>query len=239
MRIAYLRVGAVPEPLRTQFDDYYIMFQQLFARHAAEITLHNFAVRQGEFPTDRAAFDGYLIGGSADSAYDPAPWIAPLERFIQSLHREQRPLVGICFGHQIIAQALGGVVMKAASGWGLGIRPLTCQQAVEQPAGLPTVLNLHYSHQDQVTTPPEAATTVASAAHCPHAALSIGKHILTFQGHPEFNSDYCGALIRSRKGRIAPDAVDEALETLEQSADNGLIARWIADFYMAAKGQAC
>ncbi|MEG3640287.1 glutamine amidotransferase-related protein [Magnetococcus sp. PR-3] len=224
--IAYLRAGYVPKPLQPAFGEYFGMFEQLFAQYAPQLQLHCFDVQQGHYPQDMDAFAGFLICGSPSSVYDTEPWIEPLQAYIVRLHQQQRKLVGICFGHQIIARALGGDVAKAPQGWGLGI------QTTKLRPGHPLAqAKLHYSHQDQVLTPPTAAQTIAQSAHCPHAMLRIGEHILTMQGHPEFSGAYCAALIRSRQERLPAKQVEEALQSLQQNNHNDALAGWIGDFF--------
>lgn len=175
------------------------------------------------------ACQAWVLTGSKFGVYDDVPWIPPLEDFIRRVTELDAPMIGVCFGHQIIAHALGGRVVKSAKGWGCGVHDYA---VADRPAWLTTaadVVALHAMHQDQVTAPPSAARRIAGSAFCPNAILAYGPgaapRILTVQGHPEFDAALDGDLVRRRRGAGIPEAVaDAALATLGAPVDNLALA---------------
>lgn len=179
-------------------------------------------VFEGAFPDSPEAADGWLISGSRAGAYEDHDWIPPLEEFIRSCIVAARPIVGICFGHQIIAQALGGTVEKSDSGWNVG-RKLYDFGGVELP--------LNAWHQDQVTQLPEGAVRLASHADCKNAAILYGDRALTFQPHPEFGPEALEALAELNLVNVPEELIDEVFENLLEPISNETIGDQIADFF--------
>lgn len=221
MLIGILQTGEAPDVLSHQTGDYPDMFRQLLKDHG--FSFRTFRVLDMEFPATVHDCDGWLITGSRHGAYEDHPFIPPLEEFIRQTLAEGVPLVGICFGHQIIAQALGGRVERFAGGWAVG--PTTYDFG-----GEPVTLNAW--HRDQVTRAPEGAEVVASNAFCTHAALLYGDRAFTVQAHPEFRDEFIDGLIRTRGPGLVPDALmAEATAKLGQGNDATRLASRIADFF--------
>lgn len=218
MHIGILQTGLVPEALKPQSGDYPEMFARLLDGHGFTFSSH--LVCEGAFPDGIESADGWLITGSKHGAYEDHPWIPPLEAFIRAAHAARRPMVGICFGHQIIAQALGGKVEKFAGGWSVGRRPYAFGAQV---------LHVNAWHQDQVTRPPEDARIVAQNESCAYAALAYGAHMLTVQPHPEFGPAFIEGLIETRaRGVVPAPLVAAAREGLDKPLDNGALADMLA-----------
>ncbi len=221
MKIGILQTGHSPDELRPAHGDYAGLFEKLLAGHG--LTFRTWSVVDMVFPESPADAEGWLITGSRHGAYEDHPFIAPLETLIRDIHAAAVPLVGICFGHQIIAQALGGKVEKFAGGWSVG------RQTYDW-GGAPVTLNAW--HQDQVTQRPPGATVCATSPFCENAALVYGDRVFSVQAHPEFGSDFIDGLIRTRGRGTVPDALlDTAATTLDDPNDNALLARRIADFF--------
>ena len=220
MKIGILQTGHSPDNMKDQLGDYGEMFTKLLGGHGFEFKI--WSVVDGDFPASAVDADGWLITGSKHGAYEDHDWIPPLEDLIRAIRETGRPLVGICFGHQIIAQALGGTVEKFSGGWSVGRTEYTVN-------GRPMALNAW--HQDQVTAVPNGATVVGSSDFCANAALLYDDQIWTIQPHPEFSSAFVDGLIRTRGKGVVPDHQLEAASTLLDAPNsNADIATHIADF---------
>lgn len=225
MKIGILVTGHVPEDLSVVHGAYPAMFQKMLAGNG--FTFAAYGVVDGEFPADVRECDGWLITGSRHGAYEPHPWIPPLEDFIRRAYRAHVPLVGICFGHQIMAQALGGKVEKHKGGWGVG--------PTEYKTGKGRI-KLHAMHQDQVVKRPPDATVIATAEYCENAGFAYKGRALSFQPHPEFPDGYMRDLIKKRAGTVIPAGqADEALAQVGETLDTGTIAADIAAFFKATQ----
>ena len=121
MKIGILKTDAVREEWVSEHGEYPDMFAALLGAADPALTFTTYDVRLGEYPAAIEDEDAYLITGSRHSVYDPLPWIAPLMDFVRELDQRRIKLVGICFGHQLIAEALGGSTRKAEQGWGVGL----------------------------------------------------------------------------------------------------------------------
>ena len=228
MQIGILQTGHAPDALIPDHGDYPAFFERLLAGQGLDFT--TFAVCDGEMPPGLEAAEGWLITGSRHGAYEDHAWIPPLEDFIRQVHAAGQPMVGICFGHQVIAQALGGRVEKFDGGWSVG----RTDYVFDDTAGggfAGEVLSLNAWHQDQVTRAPDGARLLASSNICRNAALAYGDSILTIQPHPEFTAPVVAGLIDGRGRGVVPDALlDRAQAVLDRPVDTDRAARMIGDF---------
>lgn len=165
-----------------------------------------FHVYQSEFPSRIDDFEGYLITGSRVSVYDDLDWIAKTLNLVRELNRQKRRVVGICFGHQLLAQALGGKVERANQGWGVGVQRYKVGPELSHGLGV-THVSLPCCHQDQVVQLPAESSQILSSEFCEHAGFVIGEHILGLQPHPEFSVSYLECILRSIEEKI-PDRID-------------------------------
>lgn len=221
MKIGILRTGHSPDELKETLGNYDQMFEQLLAGN--DFTYQTFSVVEGEFPLTPQEAEGWLITGSKHGAYENHDWIPPLEELIRDIRATGKPMIGVCFGHQIIAQALGGTVEKFAGGWSVG--------RTEYKVGNDT-LALNAWHQDQVTRLPEGARVVGSSDFCANAMLAYGDSIWTVQPHPEFSADFIDGLIKTRGKGVVPNAqLDAASAALTEPTDNTTIAQQMAQFF--------
>jgi len=190
--------------------------------------LRSYLCYDGEFPGQADECDGWLITGAAASVYDGDAWIALLEAFVRTA-AETRPVVGICFGHQLIAQAFGGRVEKA-SGWGVGVHRHEVRVQVDWMLPAMQSLSLLASHQDQVVTPPPGAEVLGGSDFCPIGVMTIGRNVLSIQNHPELTRDFASELLRVRRGIVGPATADTALASMATPTDETAAAAWILNF---------
>ena len=220
MKIGILQTGHAPDALIAATGDYDQMFRELLGGHGFDF--ETYAVVDGRFPAGADACDGWVITGSRHGAYEDHDWIPPLEALIRDIHASGRPMIGVCFGHQIIAQALGGKVEKFPGGWAVG--------RTEYDFGDRKVM-LNAWHQDQVTRAPDGATVLAGNEFCENAVLAYGDNIWTLQPHPEYGTCFIDGLIRTRGRGVVPDAIlDTARDNLNGPVDNAAIGAFMADF---------
>lgn len=221
MQIGILQTGLAPEALAPEMGDYPDMFARLLDGHG--FTFRTWKVVEGEFPASVTEADGWLITGSRHGVYEDHPWIPPLEQFIRDAFAARVPVVGICFGHQIVAQAMGGKVERHAGGWAVG--------ATEYDFG-GEVLRLNAWHRDQVVTAPAGARVIASNDFCANAALIYDDRALTVQAHPEFRPEFVDGLMKTRGKGVVPDAVmAEAAAKLDLPIQDKTMAGRIAAFF--------
>jgi GMP synthase-like glutamine amidotransferase len=223
MKIAILETGVPPAPLAQEFGTYPDMFADLLG---PDFQLETFDAQAGELPSDPSEHHAYLITGSPAGVYDPLPWIAPLIEFIRSA--KDSPMIGVCFGHQVMAQALGGEVIKSPKGWAAGLNRYEVVHSEQWTNGEQKVA-IPASHQDQVVVQPPNTTIVAASDFTPFAALAwTDRPAISFQFHPEFSVGYAKALIEMRYDRVnSPDA---ALASLDAPNDNSRVGQWMRKF---------
>ncbi len=174
--------------------------------------------------------DIFLIPGSRYEAYSDAPWLVELRHFIQDLHEQKAKMIGICFGHQIIAEALGGRVEKAVVGFGLGLRDADIVDPTIGKKFSSGKLSLLNYHEDQVVIIPPEAKLLASSNFCPVEAYTIGKHIICTQGHPEYDTNYMRYLLRNHANEVSEIHKMKALKTLNTPANSKEIASYMLRF---------
>lgn len=228
MIVGVLQADSVLDQFQPTHGDYPAMFESLLAREDVEFRHYN--VEHGEYPADVEECDVYVITGSKKSVYDDEPWIAVLEDYVRLLHDKKHKLIGICFGHQMVAQALGGRTEMADAGWGVGIHQ--SRVLAKKPYMQPALerFGLLVSHKDQVTQLPEGAELLASSDFCPFASFQVGDHILTFQGHPEFTPDYSRDLMNWREDILGPEIYSRGIQSLDERLDRDIVSDWMLSF---------
>jgi GMP synthase-like glutamine amidotransferase len=223
MKLAILEAGFPPGSLADEFGDYPAMFERLLG---PAFEVESFDVQAGQLP-DPQAQAAYLITGSPAGVYDPLPWIAPLMAFIRSA--KDSKMVGVCFGHQVMAEALGGHVEKSDKGWGAGLHRYTVVRS-EPWIDTAGTIAIPASHQDQVVVQPPNTEVVAASDFTPFAALAwTDRPAIGFQFHPEFTPAFAKALIE-RRHDVVPNP-DAAIASLDAPNDNARVGGWMRKFF--------
>lgn len=221
MRIGILKCGQSPEQMRGELGDYDDMFTRLLANRG--FTFDRYHVEGMQFPADVHDAEGWLLTGSKHGAYEDHPFIPPLEDFIRRAYDAHVPMVGICFGHQIIAQALGGTVAKHPGGWAVGTQDYDFEGRH---------IRMNAWHQDQVHTRPADAQVCGTNGFCENAALVYGTRAFSVQAHPEFDDSFISGLIEHRaKGKVPQDLLDTASARMGEGNEAKAVADMIESFF--------
>ena len=232
-------------PVLNDTPNYPDMFMTLLRRADPELRFSVWRCHDSLLPAGVNDADAWLITGSRAGVNDERPWIEPLVHFVRALWQARRPVAGICFGHQLIAHALGGHVTRNPQGWGVGVARYTpLVDTVPQKTGLPDwmhpalpEMHLIVSHQDHVHQLPPGAVRLAGNGFCPNFMFQAGSCFLGIQGHPEFPADYAAGLMQARRGIIPDDRIEAGLASLQGPIHGDTVAQWIVQFLRQA--QAC
>lgn len=230
--VGILETGLPPEEYRDQFGSYPDMFKQLLNNCDQQISFKYFHILDNDIPQSANECDAWLITGSKFGVYESHDWIEPVSALIQQAYAQDVPMVGICFGHQLIAQALGGKVIKSPKGWSLGVAQYRMDNYPQWMQDQPANFAIQAYHQDQVVELPEETQVIASSDFCPYAALNFNDKAISFQGHPEFGAPYTKALLSNRRElKLLPfELSTQAIETIESPIQREIVAQWICDF---------
>lgn len=231
MKICILENDTLAPEIQPQYGSYGAMFVQLFRSvGAADWTFDIFHTPSGAYPTSFTSYDAVLLTGSQADAFSTEDWILTLRAQVTQLLAQKKKMLGVCFGHQMIALCLGAHVARAPQGWGVG-----CMAYDWKPGELPLPpendhMALLVSHQDQVLDLPPRARLLASNAHCPIAAYTVGKDVFCVQGHPEFVPEYSAFLLGKRRMALGEDRYIRAIQSLTQAHDGPFVARMMLAF---------
>jgi GMP synthase-like glutamine amidotransferase len=209
-------------------------FSALVRSVRPEWTFDVFPVKDGVFPDDLSAFDGFLITGSPASVHDGEPWIDRLFETIREIVKREIPLFGACFGHQAIAMALGGKVEKNPGGWVFGLTKADVVDRTPWMEPLGPNLSQYGAHIEQVTELPQNARVLIGSAACPAGGFAIGDRVYTTQNHPEMTPDFIAALVDEYASKMDEDVIEKARASLAETADYTAFAESIARFFEQA-----
>lgn len=237
MKIGVLQAGLVPEGLAERYGEYDVVFTTLLRRADPAIEVRGWRVVEGEFPSAPDEADGWVVSGSKHGVYEDHPWIPPLKDFIRAAVKTGAPVIGVCFGHQIMAEALGGRAEKSEKGWGLGPHSYDLLARPAWMSDAPERLTIGALHQDQVTVTPPDATRIAASPFCENAALIYGDverpYALSIQPHPEFTAEFLIGLLEMRRGAGLPEMeADRALAAMTGDVPPALDADWAAKWFL-------
>ena len=240
MKIGILETGHLSDSLRAKYGRYPAFFERLVGPFLPEATFFTIAIVDGEVAENPQQADGWIITGSRSGAYDDEPWIPALEAFLRACLADHVPVVGICFGHQILAQAMGGKVVKSEKGWGIGLMDYQASSTPSWFEGIGKDFTIPAIHQDQVILAPEGAQVFAQSEFCPIAGLIYGDPELpdafTIQPHPEMTSEFVADISEERLQYIIPaETMQPALKTLSKPGDQAAWGKSIASFFKRVK----
>lgn len=236
LRLAVLLTNDDTSPFAAHFPNDGQKVVQLLQPLRPNWSFEVLPVKDGVLPSGPEAFDGYVITGSPASVNDDSlPWVGQLLDFIRAVDAARQPLIGLCFGHQAVARALGGQVARHAAGWGLGtaVTHWQAERPWMQPAQ--TTTTLMAAHNEQVTRMPEGAVCLGGSDFCPIGSMQIGQHIWTTQYHPEMPLVFMQALLGYLADKLDTDTMTRAHASLQQAADVPLFGEWMAQFIEHAR----
>ncbi len=226
MKVGLLECDHVLDEFRPITGDYRDMFSALFP----SLNFQFFDVCKGQFPASADDCDAYLCTGSKFSVYDEVDWILELKAFVRAIYASDKKYIGVCFGHQMLGEALGGKVEKAPTGWNVGLHPFEILRQESWMEPFQPQINVLMMCQDQVIQLPENSTLLAKGATCPVAMFRVGERMLGIQGHPEFPHAYEAALLENRRARIGTEKVHAGLESLKLPSQREVVAGWMVGF---------
>ncbi|PWG64668.1 type 1 glutamine amidotransferase [Spiribacter halobius] len=228
IRVGVLLCDDLHEGLVSRWRSYLALFQDLLADAAGDLQATGWRVHAGEWPDSPEAADAWLVSGSRASVHEVPEWVPPLQDLVREIEAAGQPLVGVCFGHQLVHSALGGRIGRATVGWGLGVYDVRLEADLAgRRAGEP--LRLLSVHQDQVLTPAPGFRRLATSPFCPWYASRRGP-VLTVQGHPEFDREFFQALLPQVRPKAGDAVVDRALASLPPEDDTGAFRRLLRDW---------
>lgn len=237
MKLIILQVGETPAPMRDRYQRFEPLFETMFATAEAGFTFETVAIVDGAAFPDPESGDGLIITGSAAGVYDQTSWMEPLRQFIRKAYEATTPMLGVCFGHQIMADALGGDVRKSEKGWGIGRHLYRRAAVADHFVHMADTVAIAASHQDQVITPPASARVFLSSDFTPNAGLIYENGAaISLQPHPEFDETYAEGLIELRRNNPLDSDVVEGLKAgLADPLDNIEMAKGLAKFLKQAR----
>jgi GMP synthase-like glutamine amidotransferase len=229
--LGILEAGILPTPQRREHGRFSEVFTRLLEGDP-RLRTTGYAAYLGELPGSVEECDGYLVTGGFQSVYDGFDWIENLKTFVREAAGHSRKVVGICFGHQVLAEAFGGKVVKSDKGWGLGVHRHQVLFRKEWMRPALDSVSLIVSHQDQIILPPETAEVLAGNEFCPVAIMQVGANVMSIQSHPEVPMELAASLIHSKMNDNNRPALNAALASLASPTHNAEVASWIGAFLL-------
>lgn len=235
LKICILEADDLHPQLQPDYHSFGSMFIRLLGSQHRPVEFAVYNVVRGSYPCESERFDAFLVTGSKADSFGMDAWIVQLRKYLLVRYRAGDVLLGVCFGHQILALVLGGLTERAAQGWGVGVHSYRMLVPSLASRDCPSSLRMLISHRDQVTRLPEGAQLLASSDFCPNAAYMLDERVLCFQGHPEFTADFSRSLLQLRQGIYTPEFYASGLGSLQQEHDGHIVGGWMLDFIASAR----
>lgn len=230
MKLGLLICDHVPADYAAWAGSYPDMFRAWLPGLETEV----FHVVDDEFPASPEVCDAWLVNGSRHSVYDDIAWIKRLQQFVRDIHQSGKPYLGVCFGHQMLAEALGGKVAKSDKGWCVGTHRFAISKPKPWMHPAQDHLSLLMMCQDQVQVLPPDSEVLASADDCPVGMFVVSGRMLGVQAHPEFTARYDQTLMEARVARIGDKKVQQGIASLSTPANGELFRSWTMQFFAQA-----
>ena len=233
MHLCILENDDLDPPLAQRYSRVAAMFERLFAQAGYKGRIDTFSARHGQYPVSFATYDAVLLTGSRADSFSDEPWVVTLREQVARLLQDQHKLLGVCFGHQLIAHCLGAPVQRAPRGWRVGRQAYDWLGALEHlglAPGQAAQVALLASHQDQVLALPPGATLLATQADCPVAAYALGDQVFCIQPHPEFTPEVSAFLLDKRRALMGEPLYEQSMGSLSEPHDGLALARFMIRF---------
>ena len=230
MKLGIIETGKLVGVLAEKYDPHPIAFQRLLGPLDPDLDFATWSAVDGDVPTDPNACDAWLITGSRHGVYEDHPWMAPLTDFARRTADADKRMIGVCFGHQFLAQAFGGTAVKSDKGWGSGAHTYTIRKRADWMVTDHEEVSVVVAHQDQVVEPPPGAETLGGNTFCEHGIMTIGDTVMTMQFHPEMTKTFARDLIDVRRDLMGDTVADAARDSLEKDLHSDDIAKWMLAF---------
>ena len=230
MKLCILDNDILEGHLAERYTSFGELFIRLFQRVGADWQTEVFSTQLGQYPASFDAFDAVLLTGSRADSFSSEPWVVELRTRVTQLLAQRKKMVGVCFGHQLIALCLGAPVGRAPQGWGAGRMTYDWHRPDLPHSAARTQIALLASHQDQVFELPPGATLVASSDFCPVASFTLGQEVFCIQPHPEFESSLSAYLLDKRRDLLGEERYQASMDSLQLEHEGEHIARLVVDF---------
>ena len=231
MKLALLNCDIVKPELRHIAGLYPDMFHQV----ARDMIFDVFNIYENHFPKNVKDYDGYFVNGSSKSVYDDIPWIGRLKDFVQTIYKVNLRFAGICFGHQMLAEALGGKVNRAPSGWCVGAHEFEVIQQEDWMQPFQSNFRVLMTCHDQILELPENSTVLAKSSKCPVGLYRVGENMLGIQGHPDFPRSYLTELMKGRVELLGRKTFESGIRSMQQEIDSQVLFDWLRGFVEGKK----
>ena len=229
--LCIIEAGFINPALAKQYPSYSEMFSVFLKTNSRNWKVTSYDIYNNNFPSNIDFYDGFLITGSSFGVYENYKWIIQTIRIINNILDKNKQIVGICFGHQIIAQAISGLVEKSNNGWGVGIKEIKFHKQKPWFHNKIDNLRLISFHQDQVIKIPDYADHLGGNSFCKYYSFGVENFVFTLQGHPEFSKKYALDLLHLRRKSIGKERYLTSKQELQSQANDGkLVGNLIANF---------